>query len=258
MRVSELLKLKRNEILALAANAGAKNVRVFGSAALDSGIPGFPQAVAGKIDTKAFCTSLRVAPAAKSARTIRSSETLGSPASIFATRDWLDLMRSARSDCDSLCLVRACRTASVKLSLISTSAACSSLSCRKSRAEPARQPAARSRFNFSAFIALFLASHDRLIAFQSGHANVDYLFGCPGRRLGEHFENDYGVVVDVIHHAPCSVLIRDSQFVAAWTYRRHRPRMRKLDLFTALKPAQETAGFNAGCARKRRGAYLAL
>ena len=33
MRRSELLKLKRNEILALAAKAGAMNVRVVGSAA---------------------------------------------------------------------------------------------------------------------------------------------------------------------------------------------------------------------------------
>ena len=33
MRPSELLKLKRDEILALAAKAGARNVRVFGSAA---------------------------------------------------------------------------------------------------------------------------------------------------------------------------------------------------------------------------------
>ena len=33
MRPSELLKLKRDEILALAAKAGAMNVRVFGSAA---------------------------------------------------------------------------------------------------------------------------------------------------------------------------------------------------------------------------------
>ena len=33
MRPSELLKLKRDEILALAAKAGALNVRVFGSAA---------------------------------------------------------------------------------------------------------------------------------------------------------------------------------------------------------------------------------
>ena len=32
MRPSELLKLKRDEILALAAKAGAMNVRVFGSA----------------------------------------------------------------------------------------------------------------------------------------------------------------------------------------------------------------------------------
>ena len=33
MRPSELLKLKRDEILALATKAGARNVRVFGSAA---------------------------------------------------------------------------------------------------------------------------------------------------------------------------------------------------------------------------------
>lgn len=33
MRPSELLKIKRDEILALAAKAGALNVRVFGSAA---------------------------------------------------------------------------------------------------------------------------------------------------------------------------------------------------------------------------------
>ncbi len=33
MRPSELLKLKRDEILALAAKAGARNVRVFGSVA---------------------------------------------------------------------------------------------------------------------------------------------------------------------------------------------------------------------------------
>jgi len=33
MRPSELLKIKRDEILALAAKAGARNVRVFGSAA---------------------------------------------------------------------------------------------------------------------------------------------------------------------------------------------------------------------------------
>ncbi len=37
MRPSELLKLKRDEVLALAAKAGALNVRVFGSAARGDG-----------------------------------------------------------------------------------------------------------------------------------------------------------------------------------------------------------------------------
>jgi len=41
--------------------------------------------------------SLVVTPAAISALMMRSSETHGSPASIFATRDWLDRMRSASS-----------------------------------------------------------------------------------------------------------------------------------------------------------------
>jgi hypothetical protein len=40
-----------------------------------------------------FC----VAPAANSARMIKSSDTDGSPASIFATRDWLDPMRGAHA-----------------------------------------------------------------------------------------------------------------------------------------------------------------
>jgi hypothetical protein len=39
--------------------------------------------------------SFLVAPEAKLARTRRSSDTLGSPASIFATRDWLEPRRSA-------------------------------------------------------------------------------------------------------------------------------------------------------------------
>jgi hypothetical protein len=41
--------------------------------------------------------SLRVAPAASNPCTSRSSDTPGSPASIFATRDWLDPIRFARS-----------------------------------------------------------------------------------------------------------------------------------------------------------------
>lgn len=41
--------------------------------------------------------SRRGAPAANSVRTIRSGDTEGSPALIFATRDWLELRRCAKS-----------------------------------------------------------------------------------------------------------------------------------------------------------------
>src|SRR5271157_6336174 len=41
---------------------------------------------------RAFCRLAGVSPSASSDRTSRSIETDGSPASIFATRDWLDLI----------------------------------------------------------------------------------------------------------------------------------------------------------------------
>jgi len=52
-----------------------------------------PHAANRCLEVKALRNSCRVAPAAMSARTIRSSETDGSPASILATRDWLDPKR---------------------------------------------------------------------------------------------------------------------------------------------------------------------
>ena len=45
----------------------------------------------------ARCNSRRVAPVAKNARMIRSSDTEGSPASILATHDWLEPIFRARS-----------------------------------------------------------------------------------------------------------------------------------------------------------------
>ena len=41
-----------------------------------------------------------------SARPIKSSNTEGSPASIFAIRDWLDFMRCAKSVCESRLVMR--------------------------------------------------------------------------------------------------------------------------------------------------------
>src|SRR6266705_5343148 len=105
---------------------------------------------------KARCSSRRVAPVARMARTIRSIVTEGSPASILATRDWLEPIRWARSTWERRRFCRACLSAPARESLSSTSAASSSLNLRKSLALPTFQPAARSLFNFVAFMELLL------------------------------------------------------------------------------------------------------
>ena len=58
------------------------------------------------VGVNAICMSRVVAPLAMSARTIKSSETEGSPASILAMRDWLDFMRCARSIWESFRLIK--------------------------------------------------------------------------------------------------------------------------------------------------------
>lgn len=89
-------------------------------------------------------TSAAVDPALTSDRTRRSIETEGSPASIFATRDWLDPMRFANTAWESLrsCrLRRRSRASETRTSIIAIS---TSLRSRKSWTLPTFQPAASS------------------------------------------------------------------------------------------------------------------
>ncbi len=87
----------------------------------------------------AAAISFLVAPVASSARSSRSTETVGSLASIFATRDWLDPSRFASSAWVSPCWVRLSRSASLSESFISTKSAYQNVRCKKlkqMRAQP--------------------------------------------------------------------------------------------------------------------------
>lgn len=98
--------------------------------------------------------SFVLAPRASKERMRRSSETLESAASIFAIRDWLEPILAARSDCESPPPTRRSRRLRLSANRISTSAASSSDSLRKSLTDPDRHPAFRGFPDFSCFTCL--------------------------------------------------------------------------------------------------------
>jgi len=168
-------------------------------------------------------------PKARSDRTIRSRETDGSPASILATRDWLDLTSLASSACFS----RRFRRRSLRLCasriLSSMYAASSSESPRNSLVVPIRQPLASSFFRFPSRIVIFP---------EPSPAGFDYVFGrCPSF-FAEDLQDYDGIWVSPIDKAPCRLAIFDPQLVASWSYGRHRPRVWHLEALASLKAAQ--------------------
>ena len=68
----------------------------------------FPYAARFSPAPNGRCNSRRVAPVAKSARMTRLNDAEGSPASILATRDWLEPIFLARSICDRPPLLAGC------------------------------------------------------------------------------------------------------------------------------------------------------
>ena len=93
--------------------------------------------------------SLFVEPAIASDRIRRSSDTAGSPASIFATRDWLEPSASASAVCDKRRARRRVRSAWASATRISMITFSASLNPRNCWTVPTRQPARSSRFCLS-------------------------------------------------------------------------------------------------------------
>jgi hypothetical protein len=100
----------------------------------------------------AFATCFRSAPAARRAFTSKSSDTDASPASILATRDWLEPRAAARSFCDMFRFCRSCFKLRLSASLASTYADSSAVTSRNSAAVPTAQPFALSLLRLAASI----------------------------------------------------------------------------------------------------------
>jgi len=102
-----------------------------------------------------FASSLSDEPRARSDRTRRSKDTDGSAASIFATRDWLELRSFASFSWVNLRLRRRFFRCSLRASLSSRYRLSSGVRFKNSAVEPIRQPFSSKRF----FLVLVL--HNR-------------------------------------------------------------------------------------------------
>ena len=157
-------------------------------------------------------------PSARRARMSKSSVTDGSPASILATRDWLDFTSRASSCCVSCRRRLRVRRLCANLTLSSTYALSSGDSDRNSAAEPKRQPLVSRRF----LLALRI-----VITPQSLPASRYDLCRRSSRFLAEHLKDNNGIRVDSIYHSPGSSRVVDPKFMAPSTDGRHRSRMRQ-------------------------------
>ena len=161
--------------------------------------------------------SRREAPRTSSDLTSRSNETDGSPASILATRDWLEWSRLASWAWVRFRRRRQSRRPIASRTLSSTYAASPALSPRNSRAVPTFQPLASRRRRFSSRTVILPQSADACVD--------DWLRRRPSG-LGEDRQNDNGVGIGAVHDPPIGFGVSNSQFVTARTHDWHRPRVR--------------------------------
>ena len=153
-------------------------------------------------------------PSASSKRTSKSKDTELSPASIFATRDWLDLIALATSNCVIFRCNLCSRKISESLSLISIYASSSAESPRNSPALPILHPFASRRFLLLLCIVILPQSSFRPLNHR--------LRRRPGL-FAENIQDHDSIGIDTINNAPCCIDIDDSQFMTPLANCRHRP-----------------------------------
>src|SRR5712691_8797262 len=180
-------------------------------------------------------SSRREIPRINSDRIRRSSDTDGSPDSIFAMRDWLDWRRLARSACVRLRRRRLSRRPVASRTLRSIYAASSALRRRNSWAVPIFQPFACSRRRFS--------SRTVVLPQPAGSGVNDGL----GHRLGllaEDLQNHHRIGVEPIYDPPVNRGVTDPEFVTARTDDGHRPRPRHANQLPLLEQTKQIAGLD--------------
>jgi len=165
----------------------------------------------------------------------RSNDTEGSPASIFAIRDWLDWRRVASSACVRLRRRRRSRRSVASRTLRSIYAASSVLRRRNSWAVPIFQPPASRRRRFSSRTVVLPQPADARIN--------DGLWRRPDL-LAEDLQNHHGVRVKPVHDSPVSCSITYSQLVTARTKIGHRPRLRHANRLPLLQQTKKITGLD--------------
>src|SRR5262245_25046169 len=153
------------------------------------------------------------APSANRDRMRRSRETDGSPASILATRDWLDRSVFARATCVMFWRRRRLCRPRARRSLSSIYATSSSDNPRKSFTLPTLHPLDSSRSRLVLRILKLL---------QPLSADVNYRLWGRLSLLGENFQDDNRVCRHVVDDSPCHARIINPQLVATRAYRHHR------------------------------------
>lgn len=194
-------------------------------------------------------SSRREVPRISNDRIRRSRDTEGSPASIFAIRDWLDWRRLARSACVRLRRRRRSRSPMASRALRSIYAASSSLRRRNSWVVPNFQPLASSRRRFSSCTVVLP---------EPAGTGVNDSFGRRRGLLAEDLQNHHGIGVQPIHDSPISPVVTDSELVTARTHNWHRPRVRHPNCLALLQQTKQIAGFDPGRAGERRRLDLSV
>jgi hypothetical protein len=182
-------------------------------------------------------------PSTRSDLISRSSETDDSPASILATRDWLDLRSLARSPWVRRRRCRTSRRLVASRSFNSMYAASSPDNPRNSGTLPNFQPRASRRFRFRS---------STIVVPQSALTRLDDACGrCPGL-LAEHRRDHDAVRVGPADYSPDHVGILDPQFSAARTNGRRRSSVWHAERFPLLKPAKQISCFQPRSPREGR------
>src|SRR5208282_5070737 len=170
--------------------------------------------------------SLFEVPSANIDLTSKSSETVGSPASILATRDWLDLIVCASSTWVTPFACRRAFRPSASFSRNSIYISSWSESPSSSLALPTFQPLDSSFLRLLSRIFLLL---------QATPARCNNTLGRLAGLLGEHFKNHNSVFIDQIQDAPGGARVVDARLMAARPNSWHRPGLGHRQSFAALQ-----------------------
>src|SRR6056297_275372 len=188
------------------------------------------------------------APSAIRDRTSRSTDTVGSPASIFATRDWLEPRLFASSTCVSFFRDRRALRPSASFNRSSMYACSSAERPRKSGASPTSQPASVNFLRLLARIVVLL---------ETSLAGLDDFIRRRRSFLAEDIADNDRVDICSVDNSPGRSIVGNPKFVAAPADSGHGTRVWKAQFIAPLKLPEQEAGFNSCRWSERRRFYFA-